>query len=570
MKLTLLLPLKLLLVEVIRYSPVSMFIVLLLMLLTSAISGVGILLIIPLLAAAGIDVGTSLSFGGGISEQLVNTANIFNISMTLPRVLGLYILLVVVMAILSYGNSVQSVRLQSSFTTHLRQQLYRDLFYAEWQYLNREHMSDFMRLVTSQVQSVSSCVQTLLGLLSHIILVIIYVLFSLVIAPELTALAVVFTVILLITSLCIHNKILASGSQELSANRQIFRSIFNQLTSLKVIKSYAAESVYLEKVGDASQDLEQQHIVRTHYEALTRCINWIGSALIFAILLYVSLVWLAVPLANLLVVMLIFARLMPQLTQIQSRLQRLIHLSPQYTDLLKKRAELVLNQELNASEVDTPVLTKALSLHHVSYQYPESSSPVFQPISACIQHYTTVAVTGPSGAGKSTLADLLSGLISPSSGSICVDNIEVNENNRHQWRQRVAYVPQDTFFFHDTVRKNLVWVTDKDIDEQRLWQVLRLAVADEFVAALPQGLDTMVGDRGVKLSGGQKQRLALARALLLQPDVLILDEATSALDSDNESKIQQALVQLDGNLTIIIIAHNEASIAHVTQRIELG
>ena len=180
-----------------------------------------------------------------------------------------------------------------------------------------------------------------------------------------------------------------------------------------------------------------------------------------------------------------------------------------------------------------------------------------------------MALVGPSGAGKSTVADLIAGLLIPDKGKIYCDSILLEGDQRLAWRRGLAYITQEVFLFHDTVRSNLSWV-QPEASEEELWAMLELAEAAEFVKRLPEGIDTVIGDRGVRLSGGERQRLALARALLSRPQLLILDEATSALDHENEQKIQQALQHMDGKLTIIIIAHRETSIQHVKQRIELN
>jgi ATP-binding cassette subfamily C protein len=159
------------------------------------------------------------------------------------------------------------------------------------------------------------------------------------------------------------------------------------------------------------------------------------------------------------------------------------------------------------------------------------------------------------------LADLLMGLLMPDAGEILIDGQPLQAQQIHSWRQSVAYVPQETFLFHDTVRANLLWTRPQASDEE-LWQILRLAAAEQFVAELPDSLETVVGDRGVRLSGGERQRIALARALLCKPSLLILDEATSALDTEHERRIQQAIDSLHGELTIVVIAHRLSTVRH--------
>ncbi|TIO48634.1 MAG: ABC transporter ATP-binding protein, partial [Mesorhizobium sp.] len=160
------------------------------------------------------------------------------------------------------------------------------------------------------------------------------------------------------------------------------------------------------------------------------------------------------------------------------------------------------------------------------------------------------ALIGPSGSGKSTIADMLLGLLEPSQGEILADGDEITAQNRRAWRGQVAYVPQDVFLLHDTIGANLRLAAPQAGDEE-LWAALRKAHAAHFVERLDRRLETVVGDRGVRLSGGERQRIALARALLREPSLLILDEATSALDWQNQSLIAQSIEELRGKMTIL-------------------
>jgi ATP-binding cassette subfamily C protein len=163
------------------------------------------------------------------------------------------------------------------------------------------------------------------------------------------------------------------------------------------------------------------------------------------------------------------------------------------------------------------------------------------------------------------------GLIVPNQGHILVDGMELNSERVKAWRDQIGYVPQDTFLFHDTLRSNLLWAKP-DAREEEIIQSLRFAASEEFVSGLPKGLDTILGDRGILLSGGERQRLALARALLRKPSLLILDEATSSLDSENEKRIQKAIEKLHGQMTILAISHRLSTIrgADIIHVIEEG
>jgi ATP-binding cassette subfamily C protein len=192
--------------------------------------------------------------------------------------------------------------------------------------------------------------------------------------------------------------------------------------------------------------------------------------------------------------------------------------------------------------------------------YSERSEPALVNVSLCFPARTTTAIMGASGAGKSTLADVLMGLLAPDHGELRVDDRLISGDARIEWRRHVAYVPQEVFLFHDTIRNNLLWGNSL-ASEDALRRSLEQAAA-EFVFQLPEGLDTVVGDGGVRLSGGERQRLALARALLRRPSLLILDEATSALDVANEARIRAAIEQLHGDLTVVIIGHRLPTLEH--------
>jgi ATP-binding cassette subfamily C protein len=184
---------------------------------------------------------------------------------------------------------------------------------------------------------------------------------------------------------------------------------------------------------------------------------------------------------------------------------------------------------------------------------------VLSDVSVRIEAGTTVAVVGPSGAGKTTLADVLLGLVQPASGRVLVDGELLTAGNAASWRAQVGTVPQEVFLFHDTVRANLQWAAP-DVTDDDIWRALEAGSAAGFVGALPAGLDTVVGDRGYLLSGGERQRLALARAFLRRPRVIVLDEATSALDHENEQIVQRAIESVGGDITLVVIAHRLSSI----------
>jgi ATP-binding cassette subfamily C protein len=229
---------------------------------------------------------------------------------------------------------------------------------------------------------------------------------------------------------------------------------------------------------------------------------------------------------------------------------------PAFENLMAIYHDCQANAEIPSTPGAEPKLAHEIRLDQVTFRY--DATPVLEDVSLTIAAGKVTAIVGSSGAGKSTVADLVNGLLSPATGRVLIDNAELNPQAAKAWRRNVGYVAQDTVLFHDTVRANLQWAMP-DASEQQMKESLTLAAA-EFVLDLPQGLDTTVGDRGMLLSHGQRQRIALARALLRKPGLLILDEATSSLDFDNEKRILNAIDQLKGNTTVLLIAHRVSAI----------
>jgi ATP-binding cassette subfamily C protein len=258
----------------------------------------------------------------------------------------------------------------------------------------------------------------------------------------------------------------------------------------------------------------------------------------------------------------VFTRLIPRLAAGQNQLQAFLSELPAFENLMTIYRECVANAEVpdaaGRAAGPGPALAHEIRLERVGFRYDALRPMVLEDVSLSIAAGRITAIVGASGAGKSTVADLVNGLLSPVSGRVLVDGVDLTPQTARAWRRHAGYVAQDTVLFHDTVRANLRWAYP-EASEQEMTESLKLAAA-EFVFDLPQGLDTVVGDRGMLLSHGQRQRIALARALLRKPTLLILDEATNSLDLDNEKRILDAIERLQGRTTILMIAHRPSAV----------
>ena len=211
-------------------------------------------------------------------------------------------------------------------------------------------------------------------------------------------------------------------------------------------------------------------------------------------------------------------------------------------------------------EVEKLPVNKEIELSDITYKYPNTEKLIFDHANLTIPIGSAVGIVGPSGSGKTTMVDVLLGLLQLQTGTIKADGVDV-QTNYEGWLKNVGYIPQTIFMIDDTIRKNVAFgFADDEIDDEKVWAALKEAQLDEFVRGLPEGLDTGIGERGIRISGGQRQRIGIARALFEDPEVLVLDEATSALDGETEAAIMDSINRLHGKKTLIIIAHRLTTI----------
>ena len=307
--------------------------------------------------------------------------------------------------------------------------------------------------------------------------------------------------------------------------------------------------------------MRRRQLAFTRVSSLARSAFNVGAAGVLA-----ALIWLAVrgagpSLPELLVTAFVFVRVMPALLRLQQGAQDLAHALPAYMNVLENERMLRGAAEPPAGEFRggkdraRMALRRELTARNVSFAYDsDAARPALQGVDLTVAAGTFVAVAGPSGAGKSTLVDVLLGLIEPDTGEVRIDGRRLAGPDLRRWRHSVAYVPQDPHLFNDTIRANLRWARP-EATEAELWRALRLAAAADFVAALPEGLDTVAADRGARFSGGERQRIVLARALLRDPALLLLDEATGQLDAATEGRVARALRSLRARTTIVAVAH---------------
>lgn len=253
-------------------------------------------------------------------------------------------------------------------------------------------------------------------------------------------------------------------------------------------------------------------------------------------------------------------RVLPSVNRINTYITEIAYTQPSldfvYDNLQEgMKTDAMLAERRAYSQVEKLKLDHQIELDHISFHYPDSDKNIFEDAHMIVPKGKSVGIIGTSGAGKSTIVDILLGLLHAQTGMITCDGVDIFKNYE-SWLAQIGYIPQSIYLIDESIRDNIAFGIDADkIDEKRIWEVLEEAQLKEFVEELPEGLDTTIGDRGVRLSGGQRQRIGIARALYNDPEILVFDEATSALDNDTEAAVMEAVNSFHGRKTMIIIAH---------------
>ena len=532
----------------------------------SLLQGVSILMLVPLLGFVGLldDGGSTEGIGVRIAEFFQN----LGLPQTLPVVLLVFLALMELREGLQRLHSTFNAALQHGFVLQLRRQLYGAITNADWLFFTRTRVADFAQVLSADITRVGEGTYAMLQLASTLVLLSAYLAVACLFSPLMTGLAVVSGAFLLLLLRSRTHRARNSGEAFTRSSQFLLGAIVEHLNGMKVAKSFRAERRHGEIFDRFIQDLQDATMAFTRTSASANMWFSLGSAAIFCSYLYIAIETFAIEAVSLLLLLYVFARMMPQTLSVQKSCHLLAYMLPAFESFRNMLERCTAAAEALPGEGGGRPLEGHIRLTEVCFRYqPEQEEGVLRAVDLYIEAHKTTALVGPSGAGKSTLADLLMGLFMPDQGQVEVDGSALEAGDLWAWRQGIGYVPQETFLFHDTVRANLEWARP-GASEDEIWEALDLAAAG-FVRQLPRKLETEIGERGVRLSGGERQRLALARALLIKPKLLILDEATSHLDVENEKVIQQALDELSGQFTMVIIAHRLSTVRNADQIVVL-
>ncbi len=511
-----------------------------LMLALALTEGAGILALVPMLALL-----------GRSAAELPAWAAPFANVVTLPAMLGFFVTLVCGRAAIQYLLTITEQRTQFALIDRWRTTIFVAIVRADWRTLANLRRSDQVALMVQSVDRLGSGFLYLLAMMSRAVTLVLIWMVALWLAPELAAAAVVGGLVVVAGFVPLKRRAHTLGEALGGRYRQVQGTLDDALRALRLIKSHGREAATIATMDAGMEDLREAQLDFERASGRSRVALQAGAALLLAAIIALAAAR-GVSTAVLLPLIVLFGRSVPLLEQLQVSTQRWSHAAPALAEAETLLATVGANAEPALPAEPSPPLRSAIALNAVTLDHGRDR-PAVDRVTLTLPMATTTALVGPSGAGKSTLADLFGGLITPDAGTLSIDGMPLVGEGRIGWRRAVAYVHQDPVLFPASIRANLLWA-EPDASDTRLERALRDAAA-QFVFALPEGLETMIGDAGCRLSGGERQRIALARALLRNPDLLILDEATSALDPDSEAAIASAVAAMQGTRTILIVAH---------------
>lgn len=446
-------------------------------------------------------------------------------------------------------------------------------------YLNAD-TAVIQRTITSDVNNMYALILAVLQLTSEVIIFTSLSIAIFAIDPIMTTIIAVLLFATLLTIKVILKPIMAkAGEDNQNYYSGLFKNISQTVAGIKEVKITGKEQYFVDEYVTCGKGYVEAVQKYSLYNNIPRL--WIETVCIAGMIGYmIYLVATGVDMGSMMAILGAFAvaaaKLMPCANKINNQLNSIAYFEPFFMGVSDN-----LQNEISGTKIDMsfaketdrklPIHDK-IQIKNITYAYPNTETLIFNEASLEIPVGAAVGIVGTSGSGKTTVVDILLGLLEVKNGSVYADGVDIKTQYR-SWLKNVGYIPQVIFMLDDTILNNVAFGIKKDkIDLTRIWEVLKEAQLDEFVKGLPEGLETGIGERGIRLSGGQRQRIGIARALYHDPEVLILDEATSALDNDTEAAIMDSINRLHGKKTLVIIAHRLQTIekCDMVYRIEGG
>ena len=533
-------------------------------LLTAAVAiaeGFGITLLLPLIEAA--DTGNPDREMSTAAYTLLSFLEFIGIGSSMIGILLFIGVVFIAKGMLKFSEGGYLSYLQSRLMIEIKGKMFEAYTVMNYSYYSDNNTGHFVNIINSQINKFIRSFNTFKGFLSKIIMSSAYFIVAFLLAWRFALMALFVGAVMLFLFKWLNNFVRDLSKKAAYEESTLNKFVVQSLQAFKYLVSTSQIGHLKNGVFGSVKRLANYKFKRGMAAAFTASIKEPVSVLFLLLIIIIQVTVFDAPIAPIFVALLLFHRGMGQVIGIQSSWQSTLD-NIGSLEMVIDEFDTVSSEKEHDGSVEASQFSSEIRFKNVSFAYNQEDGNVLKNVNLDIPANKTVAFVGESGAGKSTLIDMITLMLSPTSGEVHIDGVKGSDIDKSSWRSQLGYVSQETVVFDDTIANNIcLWKGDYEHDEkvrQNIRDAAEKAYALDFIENLPQGFNTVVGDRGVRLSGGQRQRLFIARELYKKPMLLILDEATSALDSDSENFIQQSIDNLKGSMTVVIIAHRLSTI----------
>jgi len=539
-----------------RYRPALFTAIILLSIGAAVLEGLGVSFILPIVEQSSSGGGAGQ---GGLSRMFARVYDFLGVPMTLETVIAGAAAVITLRYLLTFLSAWLRAELQAQYVRKLQLAAFDSALDARVSYFDKQGSDDILNAIVTQARYAGEVVAQAVMVLNQTFLSLMYVAIALLLAPYLTLLtAVVLSTFLYVLRYALEPGY-SVGDRVANANEEVQEAVQAGTQGIRDVKLFGMTQELFQNFRGAVDKYTNSTVhLKRNQAAIDNTYRWVAAVTVFG-LIYGSFVYSSLSLGGLGVFLMAMFRLAPRLSTLNNRIYevegKLPHLvrTREFIDSLEDQ------QEPRGASEPTPEVTDQVAFEGVQFAYDEAEDQVLRDVSFTAERGSFVAFVGPSGAGKSTIVSLLCRMYRPEAGRITASGLSIEEFDVGEWRQNVAVVRQNPFIFNQSLRYN-VTIGRRDVSEREVRRVCEIAQVTEFLDELPEGMDTVLGDDGVRLSGGQRQRIAIARALLKDADVLVLDEATSDLDMTLEERVHSAIEESTHDQIMIVIAHRLSTV----------
>ena len=537
------------------------------MIITSFTEGLGIM---TLVVAVQVVIGDIDSSSGGVFLKVVEALKWSGIGTDLGPVLAATVVLILLKTLMHFSIMSFGEYLAANIQAEARYRMVQAIMGAEYRFLLEHRIGRFTNALGMESDSVASLFTLICRGTAILVNILVYFSVAMTLSWEISLAALIASVLMA----WVFSSLVSISRRTGTATTDLYKSFVTRLTDglhgIKTLKAMGVESYLGPHLEDEVRELKRQQILQRLAKQLLVDAREPFIIILLSIGMYVAVTKLGTDVALIVGMALVFHRTINSVGQFQSTYQSMVGVIPQYQSFSVLLVEAENSAEVSQKAISDISFNQSLDLDKIRFQHSRSST-CLSDVSLKIPAGDVTVIIGPSGAGKTTLLDLVCGLYEPSKGEMCVDGQRLDRSLIRRWREKIGYVTQESVLFHDSIRNN-VTLREQHFTAEQVEGALKKARAWEFVGRLPDGVDQVIGSSGLTLSGGEKQRIALARALIRDPWLLILDEATTALDPVNELKVMEAISDLKGSVTVLAVSHQKAltEIAASVYRLEHG